>query len=35
LLLARNGQSGPEPSPGSGGLLGKPINMLQQLLHGQ
>jgi uncharacterized protein involved in outer membrane biogenesis len=33
LLLARNGQSGPEPA-GDGGLLGKPINMLQQLLHG-
>jgi hypothetical protein len=34
LLLARNGQPGPEPS-GDAGLLGKPINMLQQLLHGQ
>jgi AsmA protein len=34
LLLARNGQSGPEPT-GATGLLGKPIDMLQQLLHGQ
>jgi AsmA protein len=34
LLLARNGQPGPEPA-GATGLLGKPIDMLQQLLHGQ
>jgi AsmA protein len=35
LLLARNGQPGPEPTANDSGLLGKPINMLQQLLHGQ
>jgi uncharacterized protein involved in outer membrane biogenesis len=35
LLLARNGQTGPAPDNGDAGLLGKPINLLQQLLHGQ
>jgi uncharacterized protein involved in outer membrane biogenesis len=35
LLLARNGQTGPAPVDGDAGLLGKPINLLQQLLHGQ
>jgi AsmA protein len=35
LLLARNGQPGPAPDDGDAGLLGKPINLLQQLLHGQ
>ena len=35
LVLARNGQAGPAPDDGSAGLLGKPINLLQQLLHGQ
>jgi len=35
LLLARNGQPGPAPDDGDAGLLGKPINLLQQLLHSQ
>ena len=35
LVLARNGQAGPAPEDGNAGLLGKPINLLQQLLHGQ
>jgi uncharacterized protein involved in outer membrane biogenesis len=35
LLLARNGQHGPAPTNGDAGLLGKPIDLLQQLLHGQ
>ena len=35
LLLARNGQAGPAPDAGNAGLLGRPINLLQQLLHGQ
>ena len=35
LVLARNGQAGPAPDGGNAGLLGKPINLLQQLLHGQ
>jgi uncharacterized protein involved in outer membrane biogenesis len=35
LLLARNGQPGPAPDDGDAGLLGKPINLLQQLLHNQ
>jgi uncharacterized protein involved in outer membrane biogenesis len=36
LALARNGQPGPMPenNPG-GGILGKPINLFEQLLHGQ
>jgi uncharacterized protein involved in outer membrane biogenesis len=34
LVLARNGQPGPAPQGGGASLLGKPINMLQQLLHG-
>jgi uncharacterized protein involved in outer membrane biogenesis len=36
LLLARNGQAGPAPDDGGdAGILGKPIDLLQQLLHGQ
>jgi AsmA protein len=35
LLLARNGQPGPAPDDGDAGLLGKPIDLLQQFLHGQ
>ena len=36
LLLARNGQPGPAPENGdAAGLLGKPIDLLQQFLHGQ
>ncbi len=35
LLLARNGQPGPAPDDGDAGLLGKPIDLLQQLLRGQ
>ena len=36
LVLARNGQPGPAPADSGGtGLLEKPINLLQQLLHGQ
>jgi uncharacterized protein involved in outer membrane biogenesis len=35
LVLARNGQPGPAPTDGDAGLLGKPIDLLQQLLHGQ
>ncbi len=35
LVQARNGQPGPAPTDGDAGLLGKPINLLQQLLHGQ
>lgn len=35
LALARNGQPGPAPDGGNAGVLGKPINLLQQLLHGQ
>jgi uncharacterized protein involved in outer membrane biogenesis len=35
LLQARNGQAGPAPVDGDAGLLGKPVNLLQQLLHGQ
>jgi AsmA protein len=35
LVLARNGQPGAAPEDGDAGLLGKPINLLQQLLHGQ
>jgi AsmA protein len=35
LLLARNGQAGPNPADGDTGLLGKPIDLLQHLLHGQ
>ena len=35
LLLARNGQAGPAPDAGDAGILGKPIDLLQQLLHGQ
>jgi hypothetical protein len=34
-VLARNGQPGAAPEDGDAGLLGKPINLLQQLLHGQ
>jgi uncharacterized protein involved in outer membrane biogenesis len=34
LVLARNGQPGPAPASDGAGLLGKPIDMLQQLLHG-
>jgi uncharacterized protein involved in outer membrane biogenesis len=36
LALARNGQPGPMPenNPG-GGILNKPINLFEQLLHGQ
>ena len=35
LVLARNGQPGPAPEDGNAGLLGKPIDLLQQFLHGQ
>jgi AsmA protein len=35
LVLARNGQPGPAPDAGDAGLLGKPIDLLQQFLHGQ
>jgi uncharacterized protein involved in outer membrane biogenesis len=35
LLQARNGQAGPAPDDSNAGLLGKPINLLQQFLHGQ
>jgi uncharacterized protein involved in outer membrane biogenesis len=35
LLQARNGQAGPAPDNGNAGLLGKPINLLQQFLRGQ
>jgi uncharacterized protein involved in outer membrane biogenesis len=35
LQLARNGQPGAAPTNGDAGLLGKPIDLLQQLLHGQ
>ena len=35
LVLARNGQPGPRRLTGDAGLLGKPIDLLQQLLHGQ
>jgi uncharacterized protein involved in outer membrane biogenesis len=35
LVLARNGQPGPAPEDGDAGLLGKPIDLLQQFLHGQ
>jgi AsmA protein len=35
LVLARNGLPGPAPVDGDAGLLGKPIDLLQQFLHGQ
>ncbi|WP_284945214.1 AsmA family protein [Acidisoma cladoniae] len=36
LALARNGQPGPAPEDGGpGGVLQKPINLLQQLINGQ
>lgn len=35
LVQARNGQPGPAPTDTDTGLLAKPANLLQQLLHGQ
>jgi len=36
LALARNGQPGPAPEDGGpGGVLQKPVNLLQQLINGQ